>query len=426
MYNPYPDIPQTNVPDINNDYGTFRNDGTPGDHTGTPLKAEWINDMYGALLSVVKEADITPSGTPDNTTTSQFLQALKLIIDNSFGRTGTLRWEADPSSLDGWIRLDDTTVGKSGSNAEHEGTEFQDLFNLIWNQSSNADCPIFDSTGTPVARGVDADTDWNADRQLSLPKQIGRTIAAVGLPTLPLSVFSTSSSSLSFTADDTTDLLTVSSTSILNTGTKVQFETTGALPSPLATLTDYWIIQVDSTTVQVAASYSDAQDGIFIDITDVGSGTNLVTTDEVFNASAINIFSGQRVNFSTLPSPLMAGTDYFVNKIDNSKVKFSTSRINAAMGDSISFTTSGTGVHRLEPLFDTAYDNMESTGEQSHTPITLETAAHQHTYVQVTPGGGIANGSGQTITTGNSGLTGGNTPFNVMQPTTFYYCFMKL
>jgi len=59
------------------------------------------------------------------------------------------------------------------------------------------------------------------------------------------------------------------------TGTRLIF--TGAdLPDPLVAATEYWAINVDSTTIQVATTRANAKAGTAITLTDVGSGSRNV------------------------------------------------------------------------------------------------------------------------------------------------------
>jgi len=53
----------------------------------------------------------------------------------------------------------------------------------------------------------------------------------------------------------------------LQNGDVVQLTTTGVLPAPLATATDYYVIRVDADNFKLAASAKDAERGIAIDIT---------------------------------------------------------------------------------------------------------------------------------------------------------------
>lgn len=77
-----------------------------------------------------------------------------------------------------------------------------------------------------------------------------------------------------FTADDSTDQLTVARE--YTTGEKVRFTTTGTLPSPLAINTDYYVIKVDATHIRISTSLANSYAGIYIDLTDTGTGTPTV------------------------------------------------------------------------------------------------------------------------------------------------------
>lgn len=83
--------------------------------------------------------------------------------------------------------------------------------------------------------------------------------------------------SFPFTADPTTNLLTMASTAAYPTNTPITLSTSGTLPAPLISSTTYWTIQVSPTTLYLAATSADAVIGNFIDITSAGSGTNVIT-----------------------------------------------------------------------------------------------------------------------------------------------------
>lgn len=84
-----------------------------------------------------------------------------------------------------------------------------------------------------------------------------------------------------FTADDTTDICTWTSTanipSNILTGTRVRLTTTTTLPAGLATATDYYVIAISTTTFKLATSYANAVAGTAINITSTGTGTHTVT-----------------------------------------------------------------------------------------------------------------------------------------------------
>lgn len=58
--------------------------------------------------------------------------------------------------------------------------------------------------------------------------------------------------------------------------TGMAFTVTGAIPTPLALATVYYVIKVDADTIQVAATYADAIAGTEIDLTSTTTGGNLV------------------------------------------------------------------------------------------------------------------------------------------------------
>jgi hypothetical protein len=87
----------------------------------------------------------------------------------------------------------------------------------------------------------------------------------------------------------TTDILTVSSTTLYPTGTPVQVSTTGTLPTGLAASTTYYVINLSATTMKLATTAALATAGTAIDITATGSGThtlnlyyNLADNDELW------------------------------------------------------------------------------------------------------------------------------------------------
>lgn len=84
-----------------------------------------------------------------------------------------------------------------------------------------------------------------------------------------------------FTADDTTDIMTytglASLPSNLLTGTRVRLTTTTTLPAPLATATDYYLIKMTDGTFKLATSYANAIAGTAINITTTGTGTHTVS-----------------------------------------------------------------------------------------------------------------------------------------------------
>lgn len=84
-----------------------------------------------------------------------------------------------------------------------------------------------------------------------------------------------------FTADASTDIITMTSTanipSNILVGTRVRLTTTTTLPAGLALATDYYIIKVTDSTFKLATSYANAIAGTAINITDAGTGTHTMS-----------------------------------------------------------------------------------------------------------------------------------------------------
>lgn len=84
-----------------------------------------------------------------------------------------------------------------------------------------------------------------------------------------------------FTADDTTDICTYTSTanipSNILTGTRVRLTTTTTLPAGLALATDYYVIRLSDTTFKLATSFANAIASTAINITSTGTGTHTVS-----------------------------------------------------------------------------------------------------------------------------------------------------
>jgi len=84
-----------------------------------------------------------------------------------------------------------------------------------------------------------------------------------------------------FTADDTTDICTWTSTTNYSynilVGTRVRLTTTTTLPAPLAIATDYYVIKVTDTTFKLATTYANAIAGTAINITTTGTGTHTMS-----------------------------------------------------------------------------------------------------------------------------------------------------
>ncbi len=81
-----------------------------------------------------------------------------------------------------------------------------------------------------------------------------------------------------FTADNTTNYLTIGSTVAFPTGTPVTLQSFGTLPQPLVSSTTYYTIFVSPTQLLLAQTEQDALSGRFIIILTNGTPINTITT----------------------------------------------------------------------------------------------------------------------------------------------------
>lgn len=95
------------------------------------------------------------------------------------------------------------------------------------------------------------------------------------------------------------------------TGFKVRLTTTGTLPAPLLTATDYFVIVIDANTVQLAASLADALAGTKIELDDEGADDSVNTVTGVALAGASVTF--QKSNDGTNWVNIQAATSITVD-----------------------------------------------------------------------------------------------------------------
>lgn len=92
----------------------------------------------------------------------------------SFSPTGAIYHYFGATAPAGWLIRNGSTIGDASSGAtSRANADTQALFTLIWNNSSNTDFPIQDSTGAASTRGASAATDFAAHKRMPLPDDRG-------------------------------------------------------------------------------------------------------------------------------------------------------------------------------------------------------------------------------------------------------------
>jgi hypothetical protein len=90
-------------------------------------------------------------------------------------RTGDVRLTLRASAPAGWVAMNDGTIGDASSGGStRANADCQALFTLLWQSIPNAWCPV--SGG----RGASAAADWAAHKTITLPRVLGRALAAAG------------------------------------------------------------------------------------------------------------------------------------------------------------------------------------------------------------------------------------------------------
>lgn len=94
---------------------------------------------------------------------------------NSTPRTGDIKTSLISSAPNGWVAMNDGSIGETGSGATNRANQdtFQ-LYKTIWDGVLDAWAPV--STG----RGATAVADFIAGKTLTLPRSLGRALAGAG------------------------------------------------------------------------------------------------------------------------------------------------------------------------------------------------------------------------------------------------------
>jgi hypothetical protein len=97
--------------------------------------------------------------------------------------TGAMQFRPTSETIAGWVVANATTIGNAASNATQlASATAANLFAWHWNNFSNTQCPVFTSGGVPTTRGVNAATDFAANKQIQVYDKRGKGI--VGIDTM--------------------------------------------------------------------------------------------------------------------------------------------------------------------------------------------------------------------------------------------------
>lgn len=91
-------------------FGAFKDKTSPTGTDGTPLVADWPNDIYGFLQTLLAKAGVTPSGQPDRVGGSQYYSALLSLLKVPAGQVA---YFAQATAPDGYLRANGAAVSRT-------------------------------------------------------------------------------------------------------------------------------------------------------------------------------------------------------------------------------------------------------------------------------------------------------------------------
>jgi len=158
------------------------------------------------------------------------------------------------------------------------GTNLQ--FQSVYDVTTSAGC--IQHGGNIGATGADFKTLMSAyavtaaATTVPFTVQIIDVLAFIRVTTVTTTTAQSVVASNTFTASSSSGLL-LTYTNDWSNYQKVQFTTTGTLPTGLSLATDYWLVRQSATTAKVATTYANALAGTVVAFTDAGTGTHTLT-----------------------------------------------------------------------------------------------------------------------------------------------------
>lgn len=159
---------QFTVPDV-----AGKSIGTPGQQTDDDAIYLQLEMPLGTPCDILFTKPALYLGTLNPNLDFQSYDQINAI--NSTPRTGDIKTSLSSSAPNGWVAMNDGSIGNVGSGATSRANQdtFQ-LYKTIWDGVVNTWAPV--STG----RGATAIADFIAGKTLTLPRSLGRALAGAG------------------------------------------------------------------------------------------------------------------------------------------------------------------------------------------------------------------------------------------------------
>lgn len=227
--------------------------------SGTPVFPDNVFTIGGsgdATKKIAIEVDGLTTATT-RTWTAQDASGVVAFKDTAdTWSTGDVKLTLKTSADSGWVLMDDGTIGSAASSATtRANADAESLYTLIYTNCVDQWCPV---TG---GRGANAAADFAANKPLALPKTLGRALAGYGTGVV-------TASGVDGGVDLTNDTFTVDSNNTKwITGMPVVFTLSSGTITTVTSGATYYIIRDSATTVQLATSLANAQNGTAVNMT---------------------------------------------------------------------------------------------------------------------------------------------------------------
>lgn len=346
----------------------------------------------------------------------------------------------------------------NGSMYFNEATGKLRIYGGTWQDAATA-TPVNYSANTFSGNGV-----TTAFTLSSTPVNVQSTLVNIsGITQRPTTDFTVSGTTLTFTAAPPTGTnnISVLVVSALSVGTPSDgtvgesklFNGFGLVPTaammiwPLGSAPTNWLLcdgsAVNRSTYgnlfsKIGTNFGVGDGATTFNLPDLRGrtvvGAGAATFTETFTSAAVSAASdtitvgsnnhrynnGMVVQFATtgtLPSPLVAATNYYITRIDATTIKVSTSVANYVAGTFVDISAVGAGTHTITYTGGTRAIG-EIGGESNHQQNIAEMPSHTHGIgVQQTWGGTSTTPTfANPNNTVQSTATGGSVAFNLMQP----------
>ncbi len=153
--------------------------GTPGLQTDDDALYMQLEMPLGAPCDVLFTKPKLYLGTIDPSLEFEDYDQIDSI--NQTPRTGDIKTSLLSSAPNGWVAMNDGTIGNVGSGADRANKDTFQLFKTIWDGVfNNTWAPILTSAGAASTYGSSAVADFIANKRLTLPRSLGRALAGAG------------------------------------------------------------------------------------------------------------------------------------------------------------------------------------------------------------------------------------------------------